>query len=82
MHLKVFPKESLKKTVEVTGNLIGNKITKVQMIFGITNNSETVTNKHNEGSLKEEHRHTHIHTHRHTHSHTYTHAHTHTHIYI
>ena len=78
--LKGFSKRVIEKTVEVTGNLIGNKITKVQMIFGITNNSETVTNEHNEGSFKEEHRHTHIHTHRHTHSHTYTH--THTHIYI
>ena len=37
------------------------------MIFGITNNSETVTNEHNEGSLKEKHRHTYIHTHTHTH---------------
>ena len=71
--LKSFSKRVIEKTVEATGDLIGNKsankTTKVQMIFGITNNSETVTNEHNEGSLKE--RHTHIHTHTHTHTHTY-----------
>ena len=44
------------------------------MIFGITNNSETVTNEHNEGSREERHTHTHTYTH--------THTHTHTHIYI
>ena len=56
MHLKVLQKESSKKTVETTGDLIGNKtpnrITKVSKKLQ-QNISETLTNEHDKEIPKE-----------------------------
>ena len=56
MHLKVLQKRVIQKTVEVTGELIGNKIadkiTKISKTLQ-ENNSETITNEHDKEIPKE-----------------------------
>ena len=46
--IKTLQKESFKKTVEATGDLIGNKI--ANRITKVSKNSETVTNEHDKNT--------------------------------
>ena len=49
--IKTFPKKVIQKTVEATGDLIGNTI--VNRITKVLNDSETVTNEHDKEMPKE-----------------------------
>ena len=49
--IKNFPKKVIQKTVEATGDLIGNTI--VNRTTKVSKNSETVTNEHDKGISKE-----------------------------
>ena len=50
--LKTFSKRVIQKTVEATGDLISNKIANRITKVSQQNNSETVTNEHDEEMLK------------------------------